>query len=214
MNQNMLHSTAGRYACALGALAAILACVVSTAGADSLFPTKQMSKGSQASGTALSLYADVRAHGLGDSLTVVIAENTSASSSAGTTVSKNETANVLNGLFGGIIGSTGLGGTNTLSAGGSGTTTRTGTLVTTLSVLVKEILPNGNFRIEGSRQIGINKETQKVTFSGIVRPEDIAADNTIQSTQIASVEIKYDGKGIVGETQKPGILTRIYHFLF
>jgi flagellar L-ring protein precursor FlgH len=122
--------------------------------------------------------------------------------------------NALNGIFGGILGSTGINATNTRSAVGSGSTTRTGTLVTTLSVVVKEILPNGNFRIEGSRLIGINKETQKVTFSGVVRPEDIATDNTIQSTQIANVEIRYDGKGVVADTAKSGILTRLFHFLF
>ena len=87
-------------------------------------------------------------------------------------------------------------------------------MVTTLSVLVKESLPNGTLRIEGSRIIGINRETQKVTFSGIVRPEDIAADNSIPSNLIADVAVHYDGKGILGDTQRPGILTRMFRFLF
>ena len=62
--------------------------------------------------------------------------------------------------------------------------------------------------------MGINRETQRVTFMGIVRPEDIAPDNTVSSNVIAGVEVRYDGKGIVGDTQKPGILSRIFRFLF
>ena len=80
--------------------------------------------------------------------------------------------------------------------------------------VVKEVLPNGTMRVEGSRMVGINRETQHVVFSGLVRPDDVAADNSVASTQVASVEVRYDGRGIVGDTQRPGILARIFKFLF
>ena len=79
---------------------------------------------------------------------------------------------------------------------------------------VKELLPNGTIRIEGSRLVTINKETQRVVFSGVIRPEDIGTDNTIPSTLVADANIRYEGKGIVGDTQRTGILTRVFRFLF
>ena len=60
----------------------------------------------------------------------------------------------------------------------------------------------------------VNRETQRVTFTGIVRPEDIGQDNSIPSTLIASVEVRYDGKGAIGDTTRVGILSRIFKFLF
>jgi flagellar L-ring protein precursor FlgH len=131
-------------------------------------------------------------------------------------VSQNDNANVFGGtgLVNSFFKSLALSATNSINGEGTGSTTRSGSLTTTLSVLVKEMLPNGTLKIEGSRIVGINRETQKVTFTGIVRPEDITSNNSISSNLIAAVEVHYDGKGIVGDTQRPGILSRIFHFLF
>jgi flagellar L-ring protein precursor FlgH len=188
------------------------------ARSDSLFPVKQASQAQRGSSGAVasSLYSDARAHGVGDVLTVVIAEATTAQSSANLKTSQDESVNVNqgSGLLQRLFSNLTLSATNSRAADGSGETDRAGTLTTTLSVLVKEVLPNGTLRIEGSRFIGINRETQRVTFSGVVRPEDIAVDNSIQSNLIAEVEVHYDGKGNVGDTQRPGFLTRIFRFLF
>jgi flagellar L-ring protein precursor FlgH len=199
---------------------ALLALVASAgmARSDSLFPIKragQAQRGSS-SASAASLYSDPRAHDVGDPLTVVISEATTAQSSANTKRSQDDSVSVNQGtgLLQRLFKSLTLSASNSRSANGAGQTTRSGTLVTTLAVVVKEVLPNGTLHIEGSRVIGINRETQRVTFSGIVRPEDIGPDNTIASNLVADVSVRYDGKGIVSDTQRPGLLTRIFRFLF
>jgi flagellar L-ring protein FlgH len=202
---------------AVAALAA-LSLPLAPVHADSLFPTKAANKalgGSTASRTA-SLYSDSRAHEVGDVLTITIAENTSAQSSANTKSSQDDSVTGFGGtgLFNRLFKTLSFSANQSRAGNGTGQTTRSGTLVTTLSVVVKDVLPNGTLRVEGSRTIGINRETQHVVFSGLVRPEDVAADNSVASTQVASVEVHYDGKGIVGDTQRPGILSRIFRFLF
>ena len=186
--------------------------------ADSLFPVKKAAKASTGSSNvnASSLYTDIRAHDVGDLLTIVVLESTTAQSAATTKTSQDDSVNAFagTGLFARIFKEFPLTANNSRIGNGTGSTTRSGTLTTTLSVLVKEVLPNGTMKVEGSRMVGINKETQHVIFSGIVRPEDIAPDNTISSNMIASVEIHYDGKGIVSETQRMGILSRAFKFLF
>ena len=189
-----------------------------TVRADSLFPAKAASKaltGSAAARSA-SLYSDSRAHEMGDVLTITIAENTSAQSSANTKTSHDDSVTGFGGtgLFDRIFKSLSFSATQSRAGNGTGQTTRSGTLVTTLSVVVKDVLPNGTLKVEGTRLVGINRETQRVTFSGLVRPEDVGPDNSVSSTRIASVEVRYDGRGIVGDTQRPGILSRIFKFLF
>lgn len=198
----------------------ILALVASAwmARSDSLFPIKEANKaikGSKSS-TLSSLFTDARAHNVDDILFVTIAESTTAQSSANTKFAQDENVGILNGtgLFNKLFNGLSLSAGQSRSGNGAGQTTRTGTLVTALSVTVKEVLANGTMRIEGSRNVTINNETQRVVFSGLVRPEDITRENTIPSTLVADASIRYDGKGLVGNTQKPGLLTRIFKYLF
>lgn len=191
--------------------------MASMAQAESLYPIKKATQSTSGSSTsAANLYSDVRARNIGDILFVVIAEATTATSSASTKTQQDDSVNLNGGagLLRRLFGDLTLNSSNSRAGSGSGTTTRSGSLVTSLAVLVKEILPNGTMRIEGRRDVGINRETQKVVFSGLVRPEDISSDNTISSTLVADAQVRYDGKGIVGETQRPGILSRIFRFLF
>ncbi|MCC5648001.1 flagellar basal body L-ring protein FlgH [Nostoc sp. CHAB 5824] len=188
------------------------------ARSDSLFPIKEANKaikGSKSS-TLSSLFTDARAHNVDDILFVTIVESTTAQSSANTKFSQDENVGILNGtgLFDRLLSGLSLSAGQSRSGNGAGQTTRTGTLVTSLSVMIKEVLPNGTLRIEGSRDVTINNETQRVVFSGIIRPEDITRNNTIPSTLVANAAIRYDGKGIIGNTQKPGLLTRIFRYLF
>jgi flagellar L-ring protein precursor FlgH len=188
------------------------------ARADSLFPAKTASKALAGSSVArsASLYSDSRAHEVGDVLTITIDENTSAQSTANTKTSHDDTVSGFGGtgLFDRFFKNLTFSATQSRAGNGAGQTTRTGTLTTTLSVIVKDVLPSGTLRVEGTRLVGVNRETQRVTFSGLVRPEDVTADNSVASTHVASVEVRYDGKGIVGDAQRPGILSRIFRFLF
>jgi len=171
-----------------------------------------------------SLFADHRAHKVGDTLTILVQETASASSSASTKTSRNDSVN-----FGGVTGSLrGLfrplgikrdllgpfGADAKTASNGQGQTTRAGTLVTQLTAVVKEILPNGNLVIEGSRTVGVNAERQKVVISGVVRPQDIAPDNTVSSVALANASVQYDGKGPVGDKQRRGLLSTLFGWLF
>ncbi len=198
----------------------VLALVASAwmARSDSLFPLDEANKALQGSksSTVASLFTDARAHSVDDILFVTISENTTAQSTANTKFSQDENASLFggSGLFKSVFNSLTLSANQSRGGNGAGQTTRSGTLVTALSVLVKEVLPNGTLRIEGSRNVLINNENQRVVFSGLIRPEDISHDNTIPSTLVADASIRYDGKGLIGSTQKPGILTRIFRYLF
>jgi flagellar L-ring protein precursor FlgH len=200
-------------------LYAILASAwLARSGADSIYPVqkaKPLINGSSSAGAA-SLYSDVRARDVGELITIIISENTTASSSATTETSKSESFNALNtsGLLRRFFRDINLGANSSNQGKGNGVTTRSGTLETTLMVKVKEVLPNGTLKIEGSRLIQINKETQRVTLTGLVRPEDVSFNNTIPSTLVADIEVKYDGKGVVSDQQRPGLLSRIFRFLF
>lgn len=96
----------------------------------------------------------------------------------------------------------------------SGSTARGGTLEAKMTTRVVEIFPNGNLRIEGRQRIVINGEDQEIVVSGVVRPRDISPDNTVLSTYVADAEIVFNGTGVVGDKQTPGLLTRLLDWLF
>jgi flagellar L-ring protein precursor FlgH len=162
-----------------------------------------------------SLYDDFKARRVGDLVTIVVVENTTASARANTAVQKSESAStsagvgpLLNFLWP-ELGASGRTESNT-----QGNTARAGTLQTRITVQVVETFPNSVLRIEGRRTLKINEETQTLVFSGLVRIRDIRADNTVPSTAIANAEIYFEGKGIVGSRQREGILTRLFKIIF
>jgi len=160
-----------------------------------------------------SLYTDDKANEVGDLLTIIIQENTTASQQASTDAAQSSQANV--GAGTGILNfikAFGVNQSDTNSATGS--TSRSGSLDTKITVQIVEVLPNGNFKISGKKHITINSEKQEVEMTGIVRPDDISADNTIDSTYVADVNIHYEGKGAIGDKQRPGIINRILDWFF
>jgi len=83
-----------------------------------------------------------------------------------------------------------------------------------MTAMVKEVLPNGNLVVQGSRTVLVNHEEQFMTLTGIVRPEDIGRDNLILSTQVADARITFGGTGIVADKQRTGWGTWIADWLF
>lgn len=181
------------------------------------------------SDTSPFLFHDRRAMRVGDVITVVISESSNAKKEADTETTKTGaltyTAPSIPG-YGRILATptTGRGRrfnpTDTLRTTSSNTHSaeteieRTDTLNATIGARVVEIFPNGNLFIEGRRELTTHKETLIVTVSGIVRPEDIDTNNTVQSKSLADAKIVYTGDGILAEAQQPGWLSRVVNVLW
>ena len=98
--------------------------------------------------------------------------------------------------------------------GGKGATSRADTLTGTISTIVTEVLPNGDLRIEGKREVTVNSETQLMSISGIVRRVDVDTKNTVLSSAIADAKIEYSGLGVVDDVQRPGWLVRVLDWVY
>jgi flagellar L-ring protein FlgH len=93
---------------------------------------------------------------------------------------------------------------------GSGTTGRTSNLRARIAARVIEVLPNGDLRIEALKQVRINKETEQLAVTGIVRPNDLARDNSIPTIFIGDLRVEFNGKGIASADNAPGWLYRLF----
>ena len=93
---------------------------------------------------------------------------------------------------------------------GAGTTSRGSTITATLSARVTAVLPNGYLVLQGTKDVLVNSEHQMVTVRGVIRPADLSPGNIITSNQIAQMEIRIDGKGVVNDAiKRPFILWRL-----
>lgn len=167
------------------------------------------------------LFMDPRARKVGDIVTISIVETSSASNNAETDTARSSSVSMsiknLLGLesndrfpsgsgfdpFGSITGTT----NNTFQ--GTGETKRSGELAASITARVTEVLPNGNLKILGKREITINNERQYLALTGIIRPRDISSSNVVLSTYISDAKIAYTGAGIVSDRQNPGWLARV-----
>jgi flagellar L-ring protein precursor FlgH len=166
------------------------------------------------SNEAKGFFKDQRAHRLGDILTVIVTIDDSATISNSTArkrTSGNE-ANVgstLGSLFGTKVPGVDLDATGGISTGGSmsdggnGSVNRKESLQTNVAAVITQVLPNGNFVIEGHQEVRVNFEVRDLIVQGIVRPEDIGSDNTIASEKIAEARISYGGRGQITDVQQP-----------
>lgn len=168
-------------------------------------------------GSWSSLASDRVARRVGDVLTVVVYENSTGTGSAENTVDKDTSfhgnisaGNPVSGR-GGLQEAASLGMGHT--ADNAGTTTRTGAMVGEISVTVDALLPNGDLHVAGAQILNINGERTRIAVKGEVRLADISSSNTILSTSLADATIDYEGAGLVTESSKAGLLTRVLNFL-
>ena len=195
---------------------------VKTAGFDEQLqkPVVDYSSGSIWQASSSGMTEDFKARRRGDIITIVISEAASASKEAKTDTKRGSTVNA------GIPNFMGLENVGLLKNNigdlsklinasvdskykGSGSTSRKENLTATISARVVEVIPNGNLMIEGRRNVKVNNEDQEIVLEGIVRPRDIAADNTVNSIYVADAKISYTGKGIISDRQSPGWLMNV-----
>lgn len=97
---------------------------------------------------------------------------------------------------------------------GSGKTQRSETINLTLSAVVTEVLPNGNLLIRGRQEMRVNNELRELVVTGLIRPQDIARDNSIRHSQIAEARVSYGGRGQITDAQQARWGQQIYDALF
>ncbi len=182
--------------------------------------TKTISEGSLWPGEQHSLYADHKARTTGDMVTITIAEKASASKEASTDSNRNTSLSASIPNFLGLENSAAVtqnpnidlaalikaGFANSFK--GAGKTVRKEDLVASLTTQVIQVYPNGNLKIRGGKEVQVNEETQVIYLTGIVRPVDIMANNTIDSSHVLNARISYTGKGAVSDNQSPGWMSR------
>jgi flagellar L-ring protein FlgH len=157
---------------------------------------------------------DLIASRVNDLVTIVVTEQASAVSTGASQTSRQSSLAVSVPSLVGIKSPTGamanlvnMTGANALN--GNGTTSRQTTISTTVSARVTHVLPNGYLVLEGSKSVQINSESQVIVVRGIVRPADLAHDNSVPSDRLAQMEIQLNGKGVVGDAiRRPNALYR------
>jgi len=158
---------------------------------------------------------DVRASQVYDLVTIVVLDNSSATSTGVTNTARKSSVNASITSLAGPKSVTGAlanlaNASNNTQLQGQGTTSRGTTLSTTMTAEVTAVLPNGNLVVQGEKEILVNSEKQVITLRGIVRPEDISPINTVPSGSVARIQILVNGKGVVNDAVKrPFVLYRL-----
>ena len=175
---------------------------------------------------ARQFFKDQRATKVGDILTVSINLQDSATVQNNTSTSRTNSeeagipnflgieASALGRVFNGITPSAAIGASSESEVEGQGQINRQEQIRVNVAAIVSQVLPNGNLVVQGSQEIRINNEIRELLIKGIVRPEDIAATNTINHTQIAEARISYGGRGQLSDVQQARWGQQIYDIIF
>lgn len=164
-----------------------------------------------------NLLTDFRARNLGDLVFIDVVETSSALVTSGAQRSRDS------GTLGGIVTAAGalpvpgaaVAGTVAGALGarkfeGDGSTQRNSRLRSRIAVRVVEVMPNGDLRVEGIKQVRINKETEQLAVTGIVRKNDIASDNSVPTVAVGDLRVEFNGKGVASADNAPGWLFRFF----
>jgi flagellar L-ring protein precursor FlgH len=181
------------------------------------------------------LFRDAKAWKVGDIVTIRILETSSATNQANTQTGRTSSLEAgIDTLFGledwyrdevldsysssfpkiDPFGNPSVKGSMQSDFDGSGTTTRSGKLNAYMTARITEVLPNGNFRIVGSREVMVNNENQLIILSGVIRSRDISPENIVESTFISDAKIAYSGTGIIDDRQRPGWLANLLNTIW
>jgi len=167
--------------------------------------------------TSSSPYAASKSFRVGDVITIIILETTSAAQKAGTDT------NVDDSLATSIdhnITRLGFKPSNFFNASagntykGLGSTSRSSKVTARVAAVVTKVLPNGNLLLSAEHRVEVNSEVQIIRISGMIRPKDVSLANTVFSYQVAGADVSIKGSGTVGEAQEPGVFTRFFNWIF
>ena len=160
------------------------------------------------------LFEDRRARLVGDTLTIMIEEQVSASQQSSSKVGRGGSlsAGIAALPFASkrLLNKLSAQAESNVSGNGDGQTDSSNTFSGTITVLVRQVLPNGNLLVTGEKQIGVNQNVDVMRFSGIVNPVTIRGGNVVSSTQVAEARLEQRGRGDIGRVQGLGLLTRFF----
>ena len=147
---------------------------------------------------------------VGDVITVLLNESTQAARSQVGSISRNSTNDmlspglaVLGNKLGGVMKGTDFSKTD-ISNKGTGTADQTASLTGSVAVSVVEVMPNGNLVLRGEKQLALTEGSEIIQVAGIIRPDDVAPNNTVQSRRLANAQIAYRGKGDLANATRAG----------
>ncbi len=171
-------------------------------------------------GVDVRLFEDRKATRVGDILTVRLKEQTNASKNSQTSTSKATEATLANPtVFGRSLSRDGtplfegsLSGDSSFD--GAGSSSQSNSLLGDITVTVVQRLPNGNLRIRGEKWVTLNQGREFIRLSGIIRPDDIETDNSLQSYRIADAQITYSSKGVLAAANRMGLISRFFNSVF
>jgi flagellar L-ring protein precursor FlgH len=186
-------------------------------------PTRSYGRGNSFwQDTSADLFRDPRATRVGDVMTVKISIKDKASFDNTSERSRDSKRNLnldtsynfnypfLTGKGDGKLDSSVNSGTSTK---GAGAITRSESIELLEAAVVSDVLPNGNLVISGTQEVRVNFELRVLSVAGVVRPRDIATDNTISYDKIAEARIAYGGRGRITEVQQPGWGQQLYDLI-
>lgn len=164
----------------------------------------------------LALFSDVKARRVGDTITILLNERMQASKSASTDASKDTSVDTGAPIL--LGGSLTHNGKDILSNSweteqafsGKGSSSQSNRLDGSITVTVAEVYPNGNLFVRGEKWLTLNQGEEYVQVSGIIRPVDIATDNTLPSFKVADARITYSGNGTVADSNRQGVLAKLF----
>jgi flagellar L-ring protein precursor FlgH len=164
-----------------------------------------------------NIYSDAKAHRVGDIISVILSESTQAQKSAKTELKKEDSV-ALSPITGSGANSIRING-QAIELGidqknnfkGDSKSNQGNSLSGNISVSVIQVLDNGNLVIRGEKWMTLNNGDEYIRLTGVIRPTDIAADNTVLSSKVANARIQYSGTGTFAEVNQQGWLSRFFN---
>lgn len=166
----------------------------------------------QASQGYSALYEGQRAHRIGDPLTIVLVEKTSASKSSTSKLDSSGSGSITPPTTGrlSLFKATDASASGARAFTGSGAADQSNALSGEISVTVAAVYPNGTLLVQGQKRVTLNRGDETLQIKGLIRVSDIDSDNRVSSTRVADARISYTGKGDVARASRQGWLSRFF----